>query len=233
MIFRQLLDKESSTYTYLFADEKTREAVLIDPVLDQITLYLQLLEELGLTLKVAMDTHTHADHITALGKLREKTACRTLMGEQAKSDCASGSFSDMQEIKVGSLVFTALYTPGHTDDSYSFSLKHEDQRYLFTGDTLLIRGTGRTDFQNGDAELQYQSLSRLLSLPDSTWVYPAHDYKGWTVSTIAEEKRHNPRLDVANASEYKNIMDNLNLPDPKMMDVAVPANRSCGESRPD
>lgn len=229
MIFRQLFDQTSSTYTYLLADETTHEAVLIDPVVEQTEAYLKLLRELELELKVAMDTHTHADHITALGKLREQTACITLMGEQAGSDCASGSFHDEQEIQVGSLVFKALHTPGHTDDSYSFLLENNAQTYLFSGDTLLIRGTGRTDFQNGNARQQYQSLSAILRLPDATWVYPAHDYKGWTVSTIAEEKQHNPRLQVTNVAEYQEIMDNLNLPDPKMMDVAVPANRACGD----
>lgn len=229
MIFRQLFDKDSSTYSYLLADDDTREAVLIDAVLEQTPRYLQLLSELDLELKIAMDTHTHADHITALGKLREETGCRTLMGEQAGSSCASGNFHDEQLIRVGRLEFTVLHTPGHTDDSYSFLLEHDGQPYLFSGDTLLIRGTGRTDFQNGSARQQYQSLCALLRLPERTWVYPAHDYKGWMVSTIAEEKQHNPRLQVANADEYQNIMDNLNLPDPKLMDVAVPANRACGE----
>lgn len=229
MIFRQLFDHDSSTYSYLLADESTHEAVLIDPVLEQTPLYLQLLKELGLELKVAMDTHTHADHITALGKLRDETGCVTMMGEQAGSACASTSFGDKQTIKVGNLRFTALHTPGHTDDSYSFLLEFAGQSYLFSGDTLLIRGTGRTDFQNGDAGQQYQSLSGLLTLPDTTWVYPAHDYKGWTVSTIAEEKQHNPRLQVTDVAEYQQLMDNLNLPDPKLMDVAVPANRACGD----
>lgn len=229
MIFRQLFDKDSSTYTYLLADETTRQAVLIDPVSEQTPLYLQLLDELQLRLTHAMDTHTHADHITALGRLREQTGCMTLIGEQAGSACASGSFSNQTTISVGELLITAIHTPGHTDDSYSFVVEASGQRYLFSGDTLLIRGTGRTDFQNGDAEQQYQSLLELLALPDSTWVYPAHDYKGCTVSTIAEEKQHNPRLQVSNASQYKQIMDKLKLPNPNMMDVAVPANRACGE----
>jgi len=229
MIFRQLFDRNSSTYTYLLADEKSHQAVLIDPVSEHTALYLQLLNELQLDLTYAMDTHTHADHITALGKLREETGCMTLMGEQAGSVCASGSFSNQQKISVGDVVITALHTPGHTDDSYCFFVEVSEQHYLFSGDTLLIRGTGRTDFQNGDAVEQYQSLLQLLALPDSTWVYPAHDYKGYTVSTIEEEKRHNPRLQITNAMQYKQIMDNLNLPDPKMMDVAVPANRACGD----
>lgn len=230
MIFRQLFDYDSSTYSYLLADETTREAVLIDPVLENTEHYLRLLAELKLTLKVAMDTHTHADHITALGKLREQTGCTTLMGAEAQSSCASGSFEHGQRITVGSLVFKALHTPGHTDDSYSFYLEQGNESYLFSGDTLLIRGTGRTDFQNGDAHQQYRSLSSLMQLPDSTWVYPAHDYKGWMVSTIAEESQHNPRLQVSTADEYKQIMDNLNLPNPKLMDIAVPANRACGNA---
>lgn len=229
MIFRQLFEKNSSTYTYLLADEDSREAVLIDPVVEETDNYLRLLNELDLQLKVAMDTHTHADHITALGKLRDTTGCVTLMGQQAGSACASGQFSDQQIIEVGKLKIKAIHTPGHTDDSYSFVLENDGQTYLFSGDTLLIRGTGRTDFQNGNALDQYHSLfDVLLKLPDNTLVYPAHDYKGWMVSSIIEERRHNPRLQVTNALEYKQIMDNLNLPNPKMMDVAVPANRSCG-----
>ncbi len=229
MIFRQLFEKDSSTYTYLLGDEDSREAVMIDPVIEETDNYLKLLNELDLKLKVAMDTHTHADHITALGKLRDATGCVTLMGQQAGSSCASGQFTDQQIIDVGTLTIKAFHTPGHTDDSYSFVLENDGQNYLFSGDTLLIRGTGRTDFQNGNALDAYHSLFEvLLKLPDHTLVYPAHDYKGWMVSSIIEEKRHNPRLQVTNAMEYKQIMDNLNLPNPKMMDVAVPANRSCG-----
>ena len=229
MIFRQLFEKNSSTYTYLLADEDSREAVLIDTVVEETDSYLRLLNELDLQLKVAMDTHTHADHITAMGKLRDITGCVTLMGQQAGSACASGQFGDQQIIEVGKLKIKAIHTPGHTDDSYSFVLENDGQTYLFSGDTLLIQGTGRTDFQNGNALDQYHSLFEvLLKLPDNTLVYPAHDYKGWMVSSIIEERRHNPRLQVTNALEYKQIMDNLNLPNPKMMDVAVPANRSCG-----
>lgn len=231
MIFRQLFDKNSSTYTYLLADELSREAVLIDPVIEETDSYLRLLSELGLQLKVAMDTHTHADHITALGKLRTATGCQTLMGAQAGSACASGQFVDQQVIHVGRLKIQTIHTPGHTDDSYSFILEETGQTYLFSGDTLLIRGTGRTDFQNGDAIEQYHSLFNvLLTLPDNTLVYPGHDYKGWMVSSIIEEKTHNPRLQVSSAIEYKELMDNLNLPNPKLMDVAVPANRACGDA---
>jgi sulfur dioxygenase len=229
MIFRQLFDKTSSTYTYLIADEESREALLIDPVIEETEGYLQLLNELGLKLKLAMDTHTHADHITALGKLREMTGCETYMGQQANSACANDSFRDGSQMVVGNLTLTALHTPGHTDDSYCFVLDHDGQKYLFTGDTLLIRGTGRTDFQNGSATEQFSSLfDKILTLPEDTWVYPGHDYKGWMVSTIGEERQHNPRLQVKDVMAYKQIMDNLNLPNPKMMDVAVPANRACG-----
>lgn len=229
MLFRQLFDTTSSTYSYLIGDEDSREALLIDPVLEQSEGYLRLLNELGFTLKRAMDTHTHADHITALGKLRDMTGCETYMGQQAHSACANNSFSDGSQIQVGQLSLTALHTPGHTDDSYCFLLEHDGQKYLFSGDTLLIRGTGRTDFQNGSAADQFSSLfNKLLTLPEDTWVYPAHDYKGWMVSTIGEERRHNPRLQVSDVVAYQQIMDNLNLPNPNMMDVAVPANRACG-----
>lgn len=229
MIFRQLFEKNSSTYTYLLADESTREGVMIDPVIDDVELYLQLLEELDVRLVLALDTHVHADHITALGELRERTGCQTRMGAQSQVPCASGTFSHNDKITVGEIELTALYTPGHTDDSYCFYCPHPSASRVFTGDTLLIRGTGRTDFQNGSAQDQYRSLTDiLLQLPDDTWVYPAHDYKGWTVSTIAEERDHNPRLQVANEAEYVELMNSLNLPNPKQMDVAVPANRRCG-----
>ena len=229
MIFRQLFDAESSTYTYLIADEKARQAALIDPVIANTDDYLMLLEQLQLTLVVAMDTHTHADHITALGLLREKTGCRTMLGEQAVATCVTKHFSDGDIIHVGGLQIKALYTPGHTNDSYSFYVSNDKPPMLLTGDTLLIRGTGRTDFQNGDASQQYHSLfDVLLSYPDETLVYPGHDYRGWTVSTVAEEKAHNPRLQVSDEQAYIKIMANLHLPNPILMDVAVLANQACG-----
>lgn len=232
MIFRQLFDHESSTYTYLLADELSHEAVLIDPVQEQLPAYLQLLKDLSLTLVMALDTHVHADHITALGDLREATGCRSMMGQQSGVDCVSETFSDGQTLAFGRYQLQALYTPGHTDDSYCFLLYADGRAMVFTGDTLLIRGTGRTDFQNGNAASQYHSLfQRLLLLPGETRVYPAHDYKGWTASTIAEEKACNPRLQVANEAEYVALMDALDLPDPKLMDVAVPANQSCGRGK--
>jgi sulfur dioxygenase len=229
MMFRQLFHAESGTYTYLLGCEATREAVLVDPVIDNVPQYLQLLRELGLTLTLALDTHVHADHITALGTLREQTGCRSLMGEPARAACISASFTDGDILEAGSIRLTALHTPGHTDDSYCFLLQAAHEAWLFTGDTLLIRGTGRTDFQNGSAHDQYRSLfGKVLSLPDNTRVYPGHDYKGWTVSTIGEEKAHNPRLQVPDEAAYVALMANLKLASPKWMDVAVPANLQCG-----
>lgn len=230
MIFRQLFERESSTYTYLVACEKTREAVLIDTVKSEIDQYLRLLKELNLHLKYVLDTHTHADHITAAGDLRQQTGACTLLGEEAHSACVSQTMKDGDQFTLGELVISVWHTPGHTDDSYSFVLQENQQTYVFTGDTLLIRGTGRTDFQNGNSSDQYYSLQRLLSLPPTSWVYPAHDYKGWSVSTIAEEKMHNPRLQVADVTAYVELMSQLKLPNPKLMDIAVPANRACGNS---
>ncbi|MGB5234684.1 MAG: MBL fold metallo-hydrolase [Candidatus Macondimonas sp.] len=225
MLFRQLYDLDTGTYTYLLAARPGGEAVIIDPVLEQINAYLQLLRELDVRLVKAIDTHTHADHVTAMGQLRDTTGCVTIMGEQTKAECVSLRVQDGEIIAVDGLTLRALYTPGHTNESYSFLM---DDR-VFTGDTLLIRGTGRTDFQNGDARAQYDSLfNKLLKLPEDTLVYPGHDYKGWTVSTIGEEKRYNPRLQVSSVEAYVNIMNDLKLPNPKYMDVAVPANLACG-----
>jgi glyoxylase-like metal-dependent hydrolase (beta-lactamase superfamily II)/rhodanese-related sulfurtransferase len=190
--------------------------------------YLQLLEELEVRLVKAIDTHVHADHVTGLGALRDRTRCTTVMGEQSKVDVVSMRVTDGDVIAADDIRLTALYTPGHTDDSYSFLCGDR----VFTGDTLLIRGTGRTDFQNGDARAQYDSLfNKLLKLPEETLVYPAHDYKGDTVSTIREEKRYNPRLQVKSVDEYVELMASLNLPNPKMMDVAVPQNLRIGLSQ--
>lgn len=230
MIFRQLFERESSTYTYLIGCEETREAVFIDTVKSELDNYLTLLAELDLKLICVLDTHTHADHITGAGALRTVTGALTLLGEQAHSVCVSKALHDGDQIAVGKLTIKALHTPGHTDDSYSFILEDKGQMYAFTGDTLLIRGTGRTDFQNGNAADQHESLfNYLLKLPDNTWVYPSHDYKGWTVSTIAEEKAHNPRLQVKDIEAYVTLMNNLKLPNPTLMDIAVPANRACGK----
>lgn len=225
MIFRQLFDHTSYTYTYLLASRPGGEALIIDPVLEKVDRYVQLLQELDLKLVKAIDTHLHADHVTGLGALRDRTHCITLMGEQSKVDVVSMRLADGDAVDIEGLELRALYTPGHTDDSYCFVM--EDR--VFTGDTLFIRGTGRTDFQNGDARTQYESIfTRLLTLPGDTLVYPGHDYKGDSVSTIAEERAFNPRLQVKSADEYAELMGKLNLPNPKMMDVAVPANMRIG-----
>ena len=225
MIFRQLFDSVSGTYTYLIASRHGGEALIIDPVLEKVDRYLQLVRELDLRLVKAVDTHLHADHITGLGALRDRTHCITVMGEQTHADVVSMRVTEGDRIDIEGLSLDVLYTPGHTDDSYSYLL---DGR-VFTGDTLLIRGTGRTDFQNGDPRAQYNSIfNKLLKLPNETLLYPAHDYKGDTVSTIGEEKLFNPRLKVKSVDEYVDLMNNLKLPNPKMMDVAVPANIHVG-----
>ena len=225
MIFRQLFDSTSGTYSYLMASRRGGEALIIDPVLEKVDRYLQLVKELDLKLVKAVDTHIHADHITGLGALRDRTHCITVMGEKARVDVVSMRVTEGDRLTIEGLSMDVLYTPGHTDDSYSFLMKDR----VFTGDTLLIRGTGRTDFQNGSARAQYDSLfNKLLKLPEETLVYPAHDYKGDTVSTIGEEKRYNPRLQVKSVDEYVDLMSKLNLPNPKMMDVAVPANMRVG-----
>ena len=225
MIFRQLLDYTSNTYTYLLAERPGGEALLIDPVLENTDQYIQLIDELDLKLVMAVDTHIHADHITALGALKDKTDCASAMGVMSKAECVSVRFTEGEKLCVDNLHLDILYTPGHTDDSYSFVLPDR----VFTGDTLLIRGTGRTDFQNGDPAAQYDSLfNKLLTLPEDTLVYPAHDYQGRTVSSIREEKLYNPRLQVADKQAYIDLMNGLKLDDPKLMDIAVPANLTCG-----
>jgi sulfur dioxygenase len=225
MIFRQLFDPTSGTYTYLLASRRGGEALIIDPVLEKVDRYLSLIRDLNLRLVKAIDTHLHADHITGLGALRDITRCVTVMGEQSSVDVVAMRVSDGDALRIEGLELEAIYTPGHTDDSYCFRM----QDRVFTGDTLLIRGTGRTDFQNGCPRAQYDSIfNRLLRLPDETMVFPAHDYKGDTVSTIGEERRCNPRLQVTSVDEYVAIMNNLNLSNPKMMDVAVPANQRQG-----
>src|SRR5579872_4644751 len=228
MIFRQLFDATSGTYTYLIASRHGGEALIIDPVLEKVDRYLQLIRELDVKLVKAVDTHLHADHLTGLGALRDRTHCVTVMGEETKADVVSMRVAEGDRIDIEGLSLDVLYTPGHTDDSYSYIMNGR----VFTGDTLLIRGTGRTDFQNGDPRAQYDSIfNKLLKLPDETFVYPAHDYKGDTVSTIGEEKRFNPRLMAKSVDEYVELMNNLKLPNPKMMDVAVPANMHVGLPR--
>src|SRR5512132_576137 len=213
MIFRQLFDSVSGTYTYLLASRHGGEALIIDPVLEKVDRYLQVIRELDLKLVKAVDTHLHADHITGLGALRDRTHCITVMGEQTHADVVSMRVTEGDRLTIEALALDVIYTPGHTDDSYSFLL---DGR-VFTGDTLLIRGTGRTDFQNGDPRAQYDSIfNKLLKLPDETLVFPAHDYKGDMVSTIGEEKAFNPRLQIKSVDDYVRLMNSLNLPNPKM-----------------
>jgi len=225
VIFKQLFDNISYTYTYLIAGKPGGEALIIDPVLDKLDHYLRLFDELDVKLVKAIDTHIHADHITALGALRDTTQCITVMGMNSSADVVSMRVEDGDSIDIDGLSLTALYTPGHTDDSFCFLM---DDR-VFTGDTLFIRGTGRTDFQQGNPTDMYRSIQgKLLTLPDDILVYPGHDYKGDTVSTIGEERAFNPRLQVSGIDEFVHIMDNLNLPDPKLMDIAVPANQAIG-----
>jgi glyoxylase-like metal-dependent hydrolase (beta-lactamase superfamily II)/rhodanese-related sulfurtransferase len=228
MIFRQLFDSESCTYTYLIGSRRGGEALIIDSVLEKVDRYIQLLAELDLRLVKAVDTHVHADHVTGLGALRDRTKCITVMSEASGVDVVSMRVADGDTIDIEGVSLQVMYTPGHTDDSCCFLLGDR----VFTGDTLFIRGTGRTDFQHGDPADQYHSLfDKLLKLPDETLVYPGHDYKGDTVSTIAEEKAYNPRLQVASVDEYVDLMNSLDLPNPKMMDVAVPANLKMGLSQ--
>src|SRR6201981_3682382 len=206
MIFRQLFDSASGTYPYILASRAGGEALIIDPVLEKVDRYLQLIRELDLKLVKAADTHLHADHITGLGAVRAGTHCITVMGEQTHADVVSMRVAEGDRIEIEGLWLDVLYTPGHTDDSYSFLLADR----VFTGDTLLIRGTGRTDFQNGDPRAQYDSIfNKLLRLPDETMIFPAHDYKGKTVSTIGEEKMFNPRLQVKSVDQYVELMNNL------------------------
>jgi glyoxylase-like metal-dependent hydrolase (beta-lactamase superfamily II)/rhodanese-related sulfurtransferase len=225
MIFRQLFDSVSGTYSYLLASRAGGEALILDPVLEKVDRYCQLLRELDLRLVKAVDTHLHADHVTGLGELRDRTRCVTIMGEQSKADVVAMRVVDGDRVRIEGISLDVMYTPGHTDDSYSYLMGDR----VFTGDTLLIRGTGRTDFQNGSARAQYDSIfGRLLKLPDEMMVFPAHDYKVDTVSTIGEEKRYNPRLQVRSVDEYVELMNNLKLPNPKLMDVVVPANMHVG-----
>jgi len=234
MLFRQLYDNESSTYTYLLADESTREAILIDPVRELVDRDAQLIEELGLKLVYALDTHVHADHITGAGMLRSRTGCKTVVSAEAGAPCADMRLDDGSTLEVGVIRVKALHTPGHTSGDMTYLVTDADEPdappLAFTGDTLLIRGCGRTDFQQGDSKSLYASVhDKLFTLPEATRVYPAHDYKGRTMSTVAEEKEHNPRLGGGKTlDEFVRIMEELNLSQPKKIDVAVPANLQCG-----
>ena len=225
MILKQLFDQKSSTYTYLIASSKGREALIIDPVLENVENYIQLLTELDLRLVKVIDTHIHADHITGAGKLKDNTKCITIMGNHTPADAVEMKVNDDEVIELDKLKLRALYTPGHTSDSFSFLIDN----YLFSGDTLLINGTGRTDFQNGSTKDAYNSIfNKLLKLPDETLLYPGHDYKGEKVSTIGKEKKFNPRLQVSSADEYAEIMKNLNLKKPDKIDFNIASNLKLG-----
>ena len=226
MIFKQVFDTKSSTYTYLIASAKGREAVIIDPVIENVESYIKLLNELDLKLVKVIDTHIHADHITGASKLKKVTNCSTIMGEHTPADAVEVKVKDEEIIKIDQIAIKAMYTPGHTSDSYSFLM----DKYLFSGDTLLINGTGRTDFQNGSSKDAYNSLfNKLLKLPDDTVLYPGHDYNGKLSSTIGKEKQHNPRLQVENVDQYIEIMSNLNLSKPKMIDHNISKNLKLGK----
>ena len=225
MIFKQLFDTRSSTYTYLISSGKGREALIIDPVIENVTKYISLLKELDLKLVKVIDTHIHADHVTGASKLKEITKCSTIMGAHTPAESVEIKVKDDEYIDVDNLKIRAMYTPGHTSDSYSFLMNN----YLFSGDTLLINGTGRTDFQNGNAKDAYNSIfNKLLKLPEETLLYPAHDYKGEKVSTIGKEKKQNPRLQINNVDEYVEIMSNLNLSKPELIDSNVSRNIKLG-----
>ena len=225
MIFRQVFDNKSSTYTYLIASAKGREAVIIDPVIENVESYISILNELELKLVKVIDTHIHADHVTGASKLKQSTNCSTIMGEHTPADTVDIKLKDDDIIKIDQLEIKAMYTPGHTSDSYSFSMDN----YLFSGDTLLINGTGRTDFQNGSSKDAYNSIfNRLLKLPEDTILYPGHDYNGKESSTIGNEKKFNPRLQVKNVDEYVELMSNLNLAKPQLIDINVSRNIKLG-----
>jgi len=225
MIFKQLFDTKSSTYTYLISSGKGREALIIDPVIENVAGYVNLLKSLNLKLVKVIDTHIHADHVTGASKLKDITKCATIMGEHSPAETVEIKVKDDEYINLDHLKIKAMYTPGHTSDSYSFLLDN----YLFSGDTLLINGTGRTDFQNGSSKDAYNSIfNKLLKLPEETFVYPAHDYKGEKVSTIGKEKKHNPRLQVSSVNEYIDIMNNLNLKKPVEIESNVSRNINLG-----
>jgi sulfur dioxygenase len=227
MIFRQLFDQETWTYTYLIADSETKAAVLVDSVVEQVNRDIKLLNELGLTLKYCLETHVHADHITGAGKLRELTGCENIVPVHAEVSCANREIQHDESLTIGKITIQAIATPGHTDSHMAY-LVNGDR--VLTGDALFIRGCGRTDFQSGDASTLYDSVTQhLFTLPDTTLIYPAHDYRGHTVSTIGEEKRWNPRFADRTKADFVEFMQNLNLPDPKKMMEAVPANQACGQ----
>ena len=225
MIFKQLFDTKSSTYTYVIASAEGREAMIIDPVIENVGEYIKLLKELNLKLVKVIDTHIHADHVTGASKLRDITKCSTIMGDHTPAETVEIKVKDDEYINLDNLKIRAMYTPGHTSDSYSFLMNN----YLFSGDTLLINGTGRTDFQNGNSKDAYNSIfNKLLKLPDEKLLYQAHDYKGEKVSTIGKEKKYNPRLQVKSVDEYIEIMNNLDLRKPVSIEENISKNLKLG-----
>ena len=225
MIFKQLFDTKSSTYTYLISSGNGREALIIDPVLENVNEYINILKQLDLKLVKVIDTHIHADHVTGASKLKDITKCSTIMGDHTPAESVEIKVKDDEIINLDNLKIRAMYTPGHTSDSYSFLMDN----YLFSGDTLLINGTGRTDFQNGNPKDSYNSIfNKLLKLPEETFLYPAHDYKGEKVSTIGKEKKQNPRLQVNSVDEYIDIMNNLDIKKPAELDFNVSRNIKSG-----
>lgn len=231
MIFRQLFEPETSTYTYLLGDEASREAIIIDPVLENVERDILLLTELGLTLTHSIDTHVHADHVTGSGELRRCLGVKTVISSDSGVQCADINATHGQIISFGVHQVEIRLTPGHTSSCMSLVFRHENETIVFTGDTLLIRGCGRTDFQQGSAAVLYQSVhQQIYSLPDSTKIYPGHDYHGFMMSTVAEEKAHNPRLNIQiDQAAFMGIMNNLNLSHPKKIKESLPANMACGE----
>jgi glyoxylase-like metal-dependent hydrolase (beta-lactamase superfamily II) len=231
MIFRQLFEPQSSAFTYLIGCDQTREAVLIDPVLETVERDLALLAELGLTLKYTLETHIHADHVTGADRLRDETGAKAAVPEKSGASQVDLAVREGEAIAIGELRLEPLYTPGHTNDHHAYLLRDGDSARVFTGDALMIDGCGRTDFQNGDAATLYRSVhDKLFALPDETLVYPGHDYQQRRVSSIGQERARNPRLGGGKTiEEFVAIMEGLNLPRPKKMDIAVPANLECGE----
>ncbi|QOV22944.1 MBL fold metallo-hydrolase [Anabaenopsis elenkinii] len=228
MLFRQLFDHDTSTYTYLIADETSKAAILVDPVIDNVERDYQLIRELGLTLRYCLETHIHADHITGTGKLRELTGCLGIVPENASASCADRQIQHGEILKLDEITIEAIATLGHTDSHMAYLVNGEK---LLTGDSLLIRGCGRTDFQSGDAGSLFDAITqRLFTLPDETLVYPGHDYRGHTVSTIGEEKQFNPRFQGRTRDNFIEFMASLNLPNPQKIMEAVPANQLCGNA---
>ena len=231
MIFRQLFDQDTWTYTYLLADAETGDAILIDPVIEKAERDARLLEELGLTLRYTLETHVHADHVTASGALRKRFGAKTLVAANSGAGCADVKAVDGDRISFGGHEVEVMATPGHTDGCLTFVVREGDRVLAFTGDAIFVRGCGRTDFQQGDSRTLYRSVhGKIYELPEHTYLYPGHDYRGHQVTTVGEEKAHNPRLNLqVSEDEFVGIMDGLNLADPKRMDVAVPANLACGQ----